>query len=78
MARANSAISRSGFRRRKRGFPGGTIQYDRAGCPSIHKRASIIVTDTEFAAAGGVLTVDLGAVAANWRAVRAAAPGAEA
>ena len=32
----------------------------------------------EIAAAGGVLTVDLGAVAANWRGVRAAAPGAEA
>lgn len=37
-----------------------------------------ISSATEIAAAGGVLTVDLGAVAANWRAVRAAAPGAEA
>jgi alanine racemase len=35
-------------------------------------------TEAELAAAGGVLTVDLDAVAANWRAVRAAAPGAEA
>ncbi|MEX0839367.1 MAG: alanine racemase [Parvibaculum sp.] len=35
-------------------------------------------TEAELAAAGGLLTVDLDAVAANWRAVRAAAPGAEA
>ena len=50
----------------------------RAGHPAIHERVPIIDTDTDLAAAGGVLTVDLSAVAANWRAVRATAAGAEA
>lgn len=41
------------------------------------KRAPVIDTDTDLAAAGGLLTVDLDAVAANYGMLRAEAAGAE-
>ncbi|MEQ8268028.1 MAG: alanine racemase [Parvibaculum sp.] len=47
------------------------------GFPRFTKRAPVIVTDTDIAAAGGLLTVDLDAVAANYGMLRAAAAGAE-
>lgn len=59
------------------GFPGGTIQYDPRAFLRFTKRASIIGTDTDIAAAGGLLTIDLDAVAANYGMLRAEAAGAE-
>ncbi|ABS65081.1 alanine racemase [Parvibaculum lavamentivorans DS-1] len=41
------------------------------------KRAPVIGTDTDLAAAGGLLTIDLDAVAANYDMLRAEAAGAE-
>lgn len=45
--------------------------------PRFTKRAPAIDTDTDLAAAGGLLTVDLDAVAANYGMLRAEAAGAE-
>lgn len=59
------------------GFPGAAIKYDRAGLSRFTKRAPAIDTDTDLAAAGGLLTVDLDAVAENYGTLRAEASGAE-